>query len=52
MVDQLPDPHKKPILVRVSFVAILVGDEEKLLALALVVSFCKETLRAWTGQSE
>ena len=39
MVDQFPDPPRERIHVKISFVAILVGDEEKLLVHALVLSF-------------
>ena len=38
-MDQLPDPPRKLICVMVSFEAIFVGDEEKLLVVRLVPSF-------------
>ena len=52
LVDQLPDPPRESIFVNVSFVAILVGEEEKPLVLALVLSFGQVDLRARTGQSK
>ena len=50
MVDQLPDPSRKSILMEFSFAAILVGDEEKLLVLALVLCFGQVDLKSadWT----
>ena len=46
MVDQLPYPPRDSILVKVSFVAILVGDEEKLFVLVLVLSFGQVDLKS------
>ena len=47
------DPSRERILVKVSFVAILVGDEEKLLVLALVLSFGQVDLQSpdWTKRA-
>ena len=52
MVDQLPDPPRERILVRVSFVAVLAGDEVKLLVLVLVLSFGQEDLESLDQQNK
>ena len=39
MVDQLPDPSRKRVLVKISSMAVLVEYEEKLLVLALILCF-------------
>ena len=49
MVDQLSDPSQKSVLMKVSFVTILVGDEEKILVLALVFSFSQIGLKSSDG---
>ena len=50
IVDQLPDPSRECVLMEISFVAILVGYEEKLLVLALILRFGQVDLKSsdWT----
>ena len=50
MVHQLPDSSQECILVEISFVAILVGYEEKLLVAALILCFGQVDLKGldWT----
>ena len=39
MVDQLPDLPRERIFVKVSFVALLIEDEEQILVLAFFLNF-------------
>ena len=50
MVDQFPDPPRECVLVKVSFVALLEGDDEQLLVPALVLGFSQLDLESldWT----
>ena len=53
MVDQLPDPSLECVLMDISFVAILVGYEEKLLVLALILYFGQVDYKSsyWTKRA-
>ena len=44
MVDPFPDPSRQHDFVKVSFVALLVGDKEQLLVLVLVLGLSQENL--------
>ena len=45
-MDQFPDLPGKLVLVKVSVVALLVGDEEQLLVLALILGFSQVDLES------
>ena len=45
-MDQLPDPSQEGVLMEISFVAILVENEVKLLVLALILRFGQVELKS------
>ena len=46
VMDQLPDPSRECVLMEISFEAILVGDEEKLLVPARILRFVRVELKS------